>query len=219
MASDLVSPRGQGPAHCAKLTTSTPLAKLPTEYGEFTILAFGCSQPQLSGGGEHVAIMKGDVRGKGSVLLRVHSECLTGDVFGSKRCDCGEQLEVALRAIEAQGEGLVLYLRQEGRGIGLLNKVMAYNLQDKGADTVEANEILGYPADLRNYACAACALDLLGVSSVRLMTNNPKKIEELEKYGVKIVERVPIEVPSNTDNQRYMATKREQMGHLIGGRE
>jgi 3,4-dihydroxy 2-butanone 4-phosphate synthase/GTP cyclohydrolase II len=163
--------------------------------------------------------MKGDVRGKAGVLLRVHSECLTGDVFGSRRCDCGEQLAYALETIEREGEGLVLYLRQEGRGIGLANKVRAYQLQDHGADTIEANEILGYPADMRTYHCAACALQVLNVRSVRLMTNNPAKIEELAKYGIKIDARVPIEMPANPANERYLAVKRDQMGHLLGERE
>src|SRR5689334_20839758 len=174
-------------------------AELPTKFGDFHIMAFGCNQPQLARGGDHVVIMKGDVRGKENVLLRIHSECLTGDVFGSRRCDCGEQLEQALAAIAREGQGLVLYLRQEGRGIGIVNKVRAYNLQDQGADTIEANEMLGFPADLRTYQCASCILNFLNVKSVRVMTNNPNKIEELTKHGVRVAERVPLEVASNPD--------------------
>lgn len=202
---------------CEKLAFRTAFAELPTAHGEFQILAFGCNEPELVRGGDHVAIMKGDVRGKAGVLLRIHSECLTGDVFGSKRCDCGEQLEHAMEKIEKEGEGLVLYLRQEGRGIGIANKVRAYQLQDQGADTIEANKILGFPADLRTYQCAACVLSFLNVKSVRLLTNNPLKIEELAKHGVKVDERVPIEMASNPENEKYLQTKREQMGHMLKG--
>lgn len=195
------------------------MAALPSAHGDFQMFAFGCSQPSMTGGGEHLVIMKGDVRGKSGVLLRIHSECLTGDVFGSRRCDCGEQLDHALQTIEREGAGLVLYLRQEGRGIGLANKVRAYQLQDHGADTIEANEILGYPADMRTYHCAACALRILNVKSVRLMTNNPLKMEELSKYGVEVEERVPIAIPANPANERYLDVKRDQMGHLLPQKE
>lgn len=218
MGPDLSPPKTPGSDACERLAYRTALTALPSDHGEFQMFAFGCSQPTQTGGGDHLVIMKGDVRGKSGVLLRIHSECLTGDVFGSRRCDCGEQLAVALRAIEKEGSGLVLYLRQEGRGIGLANKVRAYNLQDHGADTIEANELLGYPADLRTYHCAACALHILNVKSVRLMTNNPLKIEELGRYGVPVDERVPIDVPPNPTNVDYLTVKRERMGHLLGPR-
>ena len=213
MVADIVNTQGTG--NCERLASHTTFAELPTKFGDFHIMAFGCNQPQLARGGDHVVIMKGEVRGRENVLLRIHSECLTGDVFGSKRCDCGEQLERALEAIADEGEGLVLYLRQEGRGIGIANKVRAYTLQDQGADTIEANAMLGFPADLRTYKCAGCILAFLGVKSVRLMTNNPLKLEELTKHGVKVTERVPIEIPSNPENARYLATKKDQMGHML----
>jgi 3,4-dihydroxy 2-butanone 4-phosphate synthase/GTP cyclohydrolase II len=217
VVADILSPHAGRGATCTPLAYRSAVADLPTKFGEFQIMAFGCRQPDLTSAGDHVVIMKGDVRNKENLLLRIHSECLTGDVFGSRRCDCGEQLERALAKISEEGQGMVLYLRQEGRGIGLLNKVRAYNLQDQGADTIEANELLGFPADLRSYRCAACILAFLGVKSVRLMTNNPKKIEEVEKHGVRVVERVPIEVPPNPANERYLETKREHMGHLLKG--
>ena len=218
MVTDTLAPHGGHAPTCERLAYRTAVADLPTKFGDFQIMAFGCNQPDLTSAGDHVVIMKGDVRNKERVLLRIHSECLTGDVFGSRRCDCGEQLELALAKIAEEGAGMVLYLRQEGRGIGLVNKVRAYNLQDQGADTIEANEWLGFPADLRSYRCAGCILTFLGVKSVRLMTNNPKKIEEVEKYGVHVAERVAIEVPSNPANERYLTTKREQMGHMLGNR-
>ena len=216
MVADILSPHGGREATCSRLAYRSAMADLPTKFGDFQIMAFGCNQPDLTSAGDHVVIMKGDVRNKENLLLRIHSECLTGDVFGSRRCDCGEQLEAAMSKIADEGEGMVLYLRQEGRGIGIVNKVRAYNLQDQGADTIEANELLGFPADMRSYRCAGCILSFLGVKSVRLMTNNPKKIEELEKYGVRVAERVPIEVPANPSNERYLTTKREQMGHMLG---
>jgi len=186
-------------------------AGLPTRYGSFRIVSF-------SGGGqegEHVALVKGRVTGEKDVLVRVHSECLTGDVFGSRRCDCGEQLDAALRRIGKAPKGVLLYLAQEGRGIGLSNKVAAYHLQDHGLDTVEANEALGFPADSRNYEFAAAMLKILGVRSVRLMTNNPQKISELQRYGIKVTKRIPIEVKANPANRRYLSTKREKFAHLI----
>ena len=213
MVADILNTQGAG--HCERLASHTTFAELPTKFGDFQIMAFGCNQPQLARGGDHVVIMKGDVRGRADVLLRIHSECLTGDVFGSKRCDCGEQLAAAMERIQQEGSGAIVYLRQEGRGIGIANKVRAYTLQDQGADTIEANALLGFPADLRTYKCAGCILTFLGVKSVRLMTNNPLKLEELAKHGVKVVERVPIEIPANPENARYLATKKDQMGHML----
>jgi 3,4-dihydroxy 2-butanone 4-phosphate synthase/GTP cyclohydrolase II len=186
-------------------------ARLPTRHGSFRIHAFVCPFT----GEEHVGLVKGRVNGQENVLVRLHSECLTGDVFGSERCDCGEQLEAALREISNANLGVLLYLAQEGRGIGIANKIAAYHLQDHGVDTVTANEILGFPADLRSYKCAACILRVLGVRSVRLMTNNPRKIEELKAHGVRVAERVPLEVPAKPTNYRYLKTKQEKMRHLL----
>jgi 3,4-dihydroxy 2-butanone 4-phosphate synthase/GTP cyclohydrolase II len=163
----------------------------------------------------HVALVKGDVAGEEPVLVRVHSECLTGDVFGSLRCDCGDQLRKALSRIEAEGKGVLLYMRQEGRGIGLENKLRAYSLQDEGCDTVEANERLGFKPDLRDYGVGAQILVELGVRKMRLLTNNPKKIIGLEGYGLKVVERLPIEVPPNPVNVKYLRTKKKKLGHIL----
>jgi 3,4-dihydroxy 2-butanone 4-phosphate synthase / GTP cyclohydrolase II len=185
--------------------------KLPTAYGEFTAVGYR----SLVDDKHHVAMVKGEVAGLQDVLVRVHSECLTGDVFHSLRCDCGEQLESALAQIEREGRGVLLYLSQEGRGIGLLNKLRAYNLQDEGFDTVDANLRLGLPVDLRDYGIGAQILVDLGLSSIRILTNNPKKIRGLEGYGLSVAEQVPIVHAPNPHNERYLAAKRDRLGHTI----
>lgn len=187
-------------------------ADLPSKYGHFRIHAY---ESKLDGKC-HLAIMKGDVRGKKDVLVRVHSECLTGDALGSMRCDCGEQLAAALKKIEAEGCGVVLYMRQEGRGIGLANKMRAYELQDQGKDTVEANVLLGFAPDERDYGIGAQILADLGLSSIRLMTNNPAKRAGLEGYGLSITERVPLVMPVNEYDKNYMKVKSAKMGHILG---
>jgi 3,4-dihydroxy 2-butanone 4-phosphate synthase/GTP cyclohydrolase II len=184
---------------------------LPTAFGTFTAVGYRSLVDEK----HHVALVKGDVAGKEDVLVRVHSECLTGDVFHSLRCDCGEQLESALMMIEEQGEGVLLYLAQEGRGIGLLNKLRAYKLQEEGYDTVDANLKLGLPADLRDYGIGAQILVDLGLTSIRILTNNPKKIRGLEGYGLSVTQQVPIEHPANEHNEGYMRTKRDRMGHTL----
>lgn len=186
-------------------------ADLPSKYGHFRIHAY---ESKLDGKC-HLAIMKGDVKGKKDVLVRVHSECLTGDALGSMRCDCGEQLATALKKIEAEGCGVVLYMRQEGRGIGLANKMRAYELQDQGKDTVEANVLLGFAPDERDYGIGAQILADLGLSSIRLMTNNPAKRAGLEGYGLSISERVPLIMPVNEYDKNYMKVKRSKMGHIL----
>ena len=186
-------------------------ADLPSKYGHFRIHAY---ESKLDGK-THLAIVKGNIKGEENVLVRVHSECLTGDALGSLRCDCGDQLATALKRIEAEGTGVVLYMRQEGRGIGLGNKMRAYELQDQGKDTVEANVLLGFAPDQRDYGIGAQILSDLGLSTIRLMTNNPAKRAGLEGYGLKIVERVPLEIKSNEFNQKYMHIKKTKMGHIL----
>src|SRR5215218_9046831 len=185
--------------------------QLPTGFGDFTVVGYR----SLVDDKHHVALIKGDVDGREDVLVRVHSECLTGDVFHSLRCDCGEQLESALAMIEDAGEGVLLYLAQEGRGIGLLNKLRAYNLQDKGLDTVDANLELGLPVDLRDYGIGAQILVDLGLTSIRILTNNPKKIRGLEGYGLSVTEQVPIVHAPNPHNEQYLRAKRDRMGHTL----
>ena len=186
-------------------------ARLPTEYGEFNIRVFHESDTGL----DHVALTMGDMTGPDPVLMRVHSECLTGDAFGSLRCDCGPQLDAAMKAIADKGWGVVLYLRQEGRGIGLHAKIQAYHLQDQGADTLDANLMLGLPGDARNYRIAGTMLEAIGVSDVCLLSNNPDKAEQLEKYGISVVERMPLVVGVGSSNRDYLQTKVERMGHKI----
>ena len=198
------------------LVTRTAEARLPTVYGEFQIVSYESkiNTPDLQAK-EAVALIMGDISTDEPVLVRVHSECLTGDAFGSLRCDCGPQLEKAMQRIAQEGRGVLLYLRQEGRGIGLTNKIRAYMLQDQGLDTVEANERLGFPADLRDYGLGAQMLADLGLRDLRLLTNNPKKIIGFEGYGLHVVEQLPLETDPNTENQAYLRTKRERMGHTL----
>jgi 3,4-dihydroxy 2-butanone 4-phosphate synthase/GTP cyclohydrolase II len=184
---------------------------LPTYFGEFTAVAYDNDVDD----NQHMALVKGEINPDEPVLVRVHSECVTGDVFHSLRCDCGDQLEAAMQRVEAEGKGVILYMHQEGRGIGLVNKLRAYELQEQGADTVEANEALGFKADLRDYGIGAQILRDLGVRKMRLMTNNPKKIIGLEGYGLKMVERVSLEIPPNRVNRNYLKTKCQKMGHLL----
>jgi len=194
-----------------KLVRRVASTRLPSRYGEFMLHVYESDIED----NHHIAIVKGEVATGEPTLVRVHSQCLTGDILGSLRCDCGDQLAHALTRIEQEGRGVLLYMRQEGRGIGLANKVKAYALQDQGKDTVEANEALGFKADLRHYGIGAQILYDLGIRKLRLLTNNPKKIVGLEGYGLEVVERVPIEIPANPANLRYLETKRDKLGHLI----
>jgi 3,4-dihydroxy 2-butanone 4-phosphate synthase/GTP cyclohydrolase II len=197
--------------HREKLVEKVVTTYLPTPNGKFDVHLYKSSIDEK----EHLALVKGTLDVSHPVLVRVHSECLTGDVFGSQRCDCNEQLHTSLEMIEKEGNGIVLYMRQEGRGIGLLNKLKAYKLQDEGKDTVEANEALGFHADVRDYSLAAQILLDLGVKKVKLLTNNPKKIVGLKNFGIEIIERVPIEVKATVTNEKYLKTKRDKLGHLI----
>ena len=194
-----------------KLVERVAETTLPTEYGEFNMVAYKSSTDDVV----HLAIHRGDFTDKDKVLVRVQSECLTGDVFASMRCDCKDQLNTSLKAIAEEGTGVLLYMRQEGRGIGLVNKLKAYNLQDQGMDTVEANEALGFSADLRHYGLGAQMIVDLGIRNIRLLTNNPRKIVGLEGYGLKVVERVPLKIPHNEKNKKYLQTKKDKLGHML----
>ncbi|AOP33555.1 bifunctional 3,4-dihydroxy-2-butanone 4-phosphate synthase/GTP cyclohydrolase II [Leptospira tipperaryensis] len=187
-------------------------SKLPTEYGEFTIRAYST----LIDDKIHVALIKGEIKKEETAMVRVHSECLTGDIFSSNRCDCGPQLHAALEMIAKEGQGVLLYMRQEGRGIGLINKLKAYNIQDKGYDTVEANEKLGFAPDLRDYGIGAQILRDIGIGKMKILTNNPRKIVGLEGYGLEVVERIPIEIQPGSDNHGYLMTKKLKLGHILG---
>lgn len=193
-----------------KVMVKVEEANMPTAYGDFKIVGF----VNKINGEHHVALVKGDISEDDEVLVRVHSECLTGDAFHSQRCDCGEQLASAMASIEKEGKGVLLYLRQEGRGIGLINKIRAYKLQQEGMDTEEANIALGFPADMRDYSIGSEMLRSLNVKKVRLMTNNPKKLLGLQTHGIQVIKRVPLIMETNLHNEKYFKTKKEKMGHL-----
>jgi 3,4-dihydroxy 2-butanone 4-phosphate synthase/GTP cyclohydrolase II len=204
---DLISYR----LRAESLVRRAAAASLPTVYGDFRVIVYESDiDPQ-----HHVAFVKGEINPEEGILVRVHSECLTSDVFGSLRCDCGPQIRQAMRIIEKEGMGVILYMRQEGRGIGLVNKIKAYALQENGFDTVEANEALGFKPDLRDYGIGAQVLIDLGVRKMRLLTNNPRKVKGLEGFGLQIVERVPIEIPPTERNSRYLKVKKDKLGHLL----
>jgi len=204
---DLISYRRKHERMVERLTT----VDFPTEFGDFKLHLYRSEVDDH----HHLALVKGDVSGRKNVLVRVHSSCLTGDVFGSSRCDCGLQLHEAMRRVDQEGLGVIVYMRQEGRGIGLANKILAYKLQDKGRDTVEANNDLGFAADLRDYGIGAQILADLGLSSIRILTNNPKKVVGLQGYGLEITERVQLEVPTSEHTYKYLETKRDKLGHLL----
>jgi 3,4-dihydroxy 2-butanone 4-phosphate synthase/GTP cyclohydrolase II len=194
-----------------KLVERVEVVKMPTAYGDFDLYLY---QSKVDGQ-HHIALVRGEVAGKNNVLVRVHSQCLTGDVFGSRRCDCGPQLHQAMRQIAAEGQGVIVYMRQEGRGIGLASKIKAYKLQERGLDTVEANLKLGYGMDLREYGLGAQILADLGLKTISLLTNNPRKIVGLEGYGLKVIRQLPIKIRPNPHNEKYLKTKRDKMGHLL----
>lgn len=187
------------------------LANFPSKYGSFKVVAFENNKD----GKDHIMVVKGEVEGAENVLTRVHSSCVTGDVLGSLRCDCGDQLKKALKMIEKEGKGMLLYMQQEGRDIGLTNKIKAYMYQDKGIDTYNANVLLGFPPDPRTYELAAAMLKKFRISSIRLLTNNPQKVHDLEEFGVTIMERIPIEIPPNSFNRFYLETKKDKFGHIL----
>jgi 3,4-dihydroxy 2-butanone 4-phosphate synthase/GTP cyclohydrolase II len=194
-----------------KLVERIEVVKMPTDYGDFDLYLYRSKVD----GQHHLALVRGEVAGQKNVMVRVHSECLTGDVFGSRRCDCGPQLQQAMRQIAAAGRGVIVYMRQEGRGIGLASKIKAYKLQERGLDTVEANLKLGYGMDLREYGLGAQILVDLGLKTISLLTNNPRKVVGLEGYGLEIVEQLPIKIRANPHNAKYLKTKREKMGHVL----